>query len=128
MRPVNSSFHLSSKQMELVIIEIEVVIVYVGRKLMLDGTLSELPQKSTPSIFSSFQQTSEARCEEWVYAVVPSLISLPSWDGGTLNSRRAGSPLVRLVEGEEWWGSPSLPPLCPPLKWVKTSEIVLPPA
>ncbi|GFX86248.1 uncharacterized protein TNCV_2561301 [Trichonephila clavipes] len=27
----------------------------------------------------------------------------PSWHGDTLNSRRATSPLVRLVEGEERW-------------------------
>ncbi|GFV11951.1 uncharacterized protein TNCV_3181821 [Trichonephila clavipes] len=28
---------------------------------------------------------------------------VPSWHGGTLNSRRAANPLVRLVEGEEKW-------------------------
>ncbi|GFT07775.1 uncharacterized protein TNCV_1213781 [Trichonephila clavipes] len=28
---------------------------------------------------------------------------VPSWYGGTLNSRRAASLLVRLVEGEEKW-------------------------
>ncbi|GFV85514.1 hypothetical protein TNCV_3773381 [Trichonephila clavipes] len=32
---------------------------------------------------------------------------LPMWDrGGTLNSRREASPLVRLVEGEERWETP----------------------
>ncbi|GFS90808.1 transposable element Tcb1 transposase [Trichonephila clavipes] len=32
-----------------------------------------------------------------------------SWHGGTLNSRRATSPLVRLVEGEEIWEAPDHP-------------------
>ncbi|GFV57274.1 hypothetical protein TNCV_2822911 [Trichonephila clavipes] len=31
------------------------------------------------------------------------LLQVPAWHGGTLNSRRAASPLVRLVEGEERW-------------------------
>ncbi|GFW82381.1 uncharacterized protein TNCV_3818611 [Trichonephila clavipes] len=31
---------------------------------------------------------------------------VPSRHGGTLNSRRAASPLVRLVEGEERWEAP----------------------
>ncbi|GFS99491.1 hypothetical protein TNCV_4534591 [Trichonephila clavipes] len=31
---------------------------------------------------------------------------VPSWHGGTLDSRRASSPLVRLVEGEERWETP----------------------
>ncbi|GFW24598.1 cullin-4A [Trichonephila clavipes] len=34
---------------------------------------------------------------------------LPSRHGGTLNSRRAASPLVRLVEGEERWEAPDQP-------------------
>ncbi|GFV97307.1 uncharacterized protein TNCV_2038171 [Trichonephila clavipes] len=34
---------------------------------------------------------------------------VPSQHGGTLNSRRAGSPLVRLVEGEERWEAPDPP-------------------
>ncbi|GFW18384.1 hypothetical protein TNCV_1184121 [Trichonephila clavipes] len=29
--------------------------------------------------------------------------------GSTLNSRQAASPLVRLVEGEEWWEAPDHP-------------------
>ncbi|GFV47017.1 hypothetical protein TNCV_2699111 [Trichonephila clavipes] len=33
-----------------------------------------------------------------------------SWHGGTLNSRRATSSLVRLVEGEDRWEAPDLPP------------------
>ncbi|GFX50640.1 espin-like protein [Trichonephila clavipes] len=46
---------------------------------------------------------------------------VPSRHEGTLNSRRAASPLMRLVEGEERWrprvsslkiGIPSSPPLC----------------
>ncbi|GFW17697.1 uncharacterized protein TNCV_2652541 [Trichonephila clavipes] len=28
---------------------------------------------------------------------------VPSWHGGTLNSRRAASPLLRLAEGKERW-------------------------
>ncbi|GFU59362.1 uncharacterized protein TNCV_4198801 [Trichonephila clavipes] len=31
---------------------------------------------------------------------------VPSWHGGTLNSRPAASPLVRLVEVEEKWEAP----------------------
>ncbi|GFV43643.1 uncharacterized protein TNCV_2679441 [Trichonephila clavipes] len=34
---------------------------------------------------------------------------VPSRHGGTLNSRRAASPLVRLVEGEERWEAPDTP-------------------
>ncbi|GFV05426.1 ATP-dependent DNA helicase [Trichonephila clavipes] len=34
---------------------------------------------------------------------------VPSWHGGTLNSRRAASPLVRWVEGEERWETPDHP-------------------
>ncbi|GFX70196.1 uncharacterized protein TNCV_4616341 [Trichonephila clavipes] len=34
---------------------------------------------------------------------------VPSWHGGTLNSRRAASPLVRLVEGEDRWEAPDHP-------------------
>ncbi|GFY28383.1 uncharacterized protein TNCV_1970381 [Trichonephila clavipes] len=33
---------------------------------------------------------------------------VPWWQGGTINSRRAASPLVRLVEGEERWEAPDL--------------------
>ncbi|GFS61372.1 uncharacterized protein TNCV_3105551 [Trichonephila clavipes] len=52
-----------------------------------------------------------------------------SWHGGALNSRRAASPLVRLVEGEERWKAPD-----PPLKvfslkiGMDPSKIVLSPA
>ncbi|GFY33178.1 uncharacterized protein TNCV_1240291 [Trichonephila clavipes] len=34
---------------------------------------------------------------------------VPSRHGGTLNSRRAASPLVRLMEGEERWEAPDTP-------------------
>ncbi|GFV78964.1 uncharacterized protein TNCV_4347231 [Trichonephila clavipes] len=34
---------------------------------------------------------------------------VPSRHGGTLNSSRAASPLVRLVEGEERWDAPQQP-------------------
>ncbi|GFW85168.1 uncharacterized protein TNCV_3249081 [Trichonephila clavipes] len=33
-------------------------------------------------------------------------VAVPLWHGGTLNSRRATSPLVWLVEGEERWEAP----------------------
>ncbi|GFV42410.1 uncharacterized protein TNCV_4311401 [Trichonephila clavipes] len=42
---------------------------------------------------------------------------VPSWHWGTLNSRRAASPLVRLVEGEENWESPHHPQGVLPQKW-----------
>ncbi|GFW57837.1 uncharacterized protein TNCV_2927561 [Trichonephila clavipes] len=35
---------------------------------------------------------------------------VPLWHGGTLNNRRAASPLVRLVEGEERWEAPDHTP------------------
>ncbi|GFW09752.1 hypothetical protein TNCV_868141 [Trichonephila clavipes] len=35
---------------------------------------------------------------------------VPSRHEGTLNSRRAASPLVRLVEGDERWEAPDPPP------------------
>ncbi|GFW51990.1 uncharacterized protein TNCV_1189201 [Trichonephila clavipes] len=34
---------------------------------------------------------------------------VPSRHGGTLNTRRAASPLVRLVEGKERWEAPDQP-------------------
>ncbi|GFU53066.1 uncharacterized protein TNCV_3098501 [Trichonephila clavipes] len=35
--------------------------------------------------------------------------AVPSRHGGTLNSRRAANPFVRLVEEEERWETPTLP-------------------
>ncbi|GFV29625.1 uncharacterized protein TNCV_329911 [Trichonephila clavipes] len=37
--------------------------------------------------------------------------------GGTLNSRRAASPFVRLVEGEERWEASDHPQSILPLNW-----------
>ncbi|GFW28335.1 uncharacterized protein TNCV_4640021 [Trichonephila clavipes] len=45
---------------------------------------------------------------------------VPSWHGGTLNSRRAASPLVRLVEGEERWEAPDHLQGVLPLNWDET--------
>ncbi|GFW35772.1 hypothetical protein TNCV_4436191 [Trichonephila clavipes] len=44
---------------------------------------------------------------------------VPLWHGGTLNSRRATSPLVRLVARDERWETPDPPPGCSPskLRW-----------
>ncbi|GFS83938.1 uncharacterized protein TNCV_2363681 [Trichonephila clavipes] len=42
---------------------------------------------------------------------------VPAWHGGTLNSRRAASPLVRLVEGEERWVASYHPQSVLPLNW-----------
>ncbi|GFV70050.1 uncharacterized protein TNCV_2585631 [Trichonephila clavipes] len=42
---------------------------------------------------------------------------VPARDGGTLNSRRAASLLVRLVEGEERWESSDHPQSVLPLNW-----------
>ncbi|GFW54945.1 hypothetical protein TNCV_2785601 [Trichonephila clavipes] len=44
---------------------------------------------------------------------------VPSRHGGTLNSRRAASLLVRLVAGDERWKAPNPPPGCslPKLGW-----------
>ncbi|GFU59263.1 uncharacterized protein TNCV_4197871 [Trichonephila clavipes] len=38
---------------------------------------------------------------------------VPSWHGGTLNSHRARSPLLRLVKGEKWWEALDNPILLP---------------
>ncbi|GFY03262.1 hypothetical protein TNCV_1172221 [Trichonephila clavipes] len=40
-----------------------------------------------------------------------------SWHGGTPNNRRAASPLMRLVAGDERWEAPDLPPVCSPSKF-----------
>ncbi|GFV25899.1 hypothetical protein TNCV_3868661 [Trichonephila clavipes] len=51
---------------------------------------------------------------------------VPLRHGGTLNSRRAASPLVWLVEGVERWEAPDHPQMS--LKFgVETSQIVLSP-
>ncbi|GFV42299.1 uncharacterized protein TNCV_3165301 [Trichonephila clavipes] len=42
--------------------------------------------------------------------------------GGTLNSRRAASPLVVLVEGEERWEAPGHPQGILPLNWDVTEQ------
>ncbi|GFW94387.1 uncharacterized protein TNCV_1433221 [Trichonephila clavipes] len=42
---------------------------------------------------------------------------VPLRHGGTLNSRRAASPLVRLVEGEERWEAPDQPQGVLPQNW-----------
>ncbi|GFW91660.1 uncharacterized protein TNCV_4500791 [Trichonephila clavipes] len=41
----------------------------------------------------------------------------PTRHGGTLNSRRAASPLVRLVEGEQRWEAFGPPQSVLPLNW-----------
>ncbi|GFW37067.1 uncharacterized protein TNCV_5019651 [Trichonephila clavipes] len=45
---------------------------------------------------------------------------VPSRHGGTLNSHRAASPLVRLVEGEERWEEPDHPQVVLPQNWGET--------
>ncbi|GFY16793.1 uncharacterized protein TNCV_4337941 [Trichonephila clavipes] len=45
---------------------------------------------------------------------------VPSGHGSTLNSRRAASPLVRLVEGEERWEAPDHPQGVLPQNWGET--------
>ncbi|GFX72187.1 uncharacterized protein TNCV_1954631 [Trichonephila clavipes] len=42
---------------------------------------------------------------------------VPARHGGTLNSRRAASPLVRLVEGEERWEASDHPQSVLSLNW-----------
>ncbi|GFU86341.1 uncharacterized protein TNCV_2116941 [Trichonephila clavipes] len=43
--------------------------------------------------------------------------------GGTLNSRRAAGPLVRLVEGEERWKASDHPQSVLPLNWGRSKPI-----
>ncbi|GFT28619.1 uncharacterized protein TNCV_4832091 [Trichonephila clavipes] len=47
---------------------------------------------------------------------------VPLWHGGTLNSRRAASPLVWLMEGEERWKAPDHPQGYLPLNWGGTEQ------
>ncbi|GFV56396.1 uncharacterized protein TNCV_855491 [Trichonephila clavipes] len=47
---------------------------------------------------------------------------VPSRQGGTLNSRRAASPLVRLVEEEERWEAPDHPQGVLPQNWGGTEQ------
>ncbi|GFU79514.1 uncharacterized protein TNCV_2915741 [Trichonephila clavipes] len=42
---------------------------------------------------------------------------VPARHGGTLNSRRAASPFVRLAEGEERWEASDHPQSVLPLNW-----------
>ncbi|GFV61921.1 hypothetical protein TNCV_4107251 [Trichonephila clavipes] len=53
---------------------------------------------------------------------------VPSRHGGTISSRRAASPLARLVEEEERWVAPDLPQVSSLKIGVETSQIVLLPA
>ncbi|GFT28826.1 uncharacterized protein TNCV_3585431 [Trichonephila clavipes] len=43
-----------------------------------------------------------------------------AWHGGTLNSRRAASRFVKLVEGEERWEAPNHPQGVLSLNWGET--------
>ncbi|GFV49879.1 uncharacterized protein TNCV_1391611 [Trichonephila clavipes] len=52
---------------------------------------------------------------------------VPSRHGGSLNSRRAASPLVWLVEGEEEWEASDHPQSILPLNWGGPSQIILSP-
>ncbi|GFS72346.1 uncharacterized protein TNCV_1827471 [Trichonephila clavipes] len=47
---------------------------------------------------------------------------VPLQHGGTLNNRRAASPLVWLVEGEERWEAPDHPQGFLPLNWGGTEQ------
>ncbi|GFV68891.1 uncharacterized protein TNCV_1985551 [Trichonephila clavipes] len=42
---------------------------------------------------------------------------VPARHGGTLNSRRTASPLVRLVEGDDRWEASDRPQSVLPLNW-----------
>ncbi|GFW04665.1 hypothetical protein TNCV_3897171 [Trichonephila clavipes] len=55
---------------------------------------------------------------------IPGIV--PSWHGGTINSRRAASPLVWLVE--ERWETPDHPQVSSLKIGVETNQIVLSPA
>ncbi|GFV32460.1 uncharacterized protein TNCV_1677461 [Trichonephila clavipes] len=47
---------------------------------------------------------------------------VPLWHGGTLKSRRAASPLMWLVEGEERWEAPGHPQGFLSLNWGGTEQ------
>ncbi|GFW84670.1 hypothetical protein TNCV_2597151 [Trichonephila clavipes] len=54
----------------------------------------------------------------------PDLAHMPSHHGGTINSRRAANPLVRLVVGDERLEAPEPTPRCYPstLGWNRTKS------
>ncbi|GFY35583.1 uncharacterized protein TNCV_196831 [Trichonephila clavipes] len=47
---------------------------------------------------------------------------VPLRHGGTLNSRRAASPLMWLVKGEDRWETPGHPQVFLPLNWSGTEQ------
>ncbi|GFX85521.1 uncharacterized protein TNCV_3716931 [Trichonephila clavipes] len=47
---------------------------------------------------------------------------VPLWHGGTLNSHRAASPLVWVVEGEDRWEAPGHHQGFLPLNWSGTEQ------
>ncbi|GFV57053.1 uncharacterized protein TNCV_2931761 [Trichonephila clavipes] len=47
---------------------------------------------------------------------------VPSRQGSTLNNRRASSPLVRLMEKEEWWEASDHPQGVLPQNWGRTKQ------
>ncbi|GFT15106.1 uncharacterized protein TNCV_4316771 [Trichonephila clavipes] len=47
---------------------------------------------------------------------------VPLQHGGTLNYRRAASPLVRLAEGEDRWEAPDFPQGFLPQNWGGTEQ------
>ncbi|GFW81773.1 uncharacterized protein TNCV_2884471 [Trichonephila clavipes] len=61
-----------------------------------------------------------SRCPGVELLTKRSASSVLSRHGGTLNSRRAASPLVRLVEGEERWEAPDHFQGVLPLNWGET--------
>ncbi|GFX09324.1 hypothetical protein TNCV_1887371 [Trichonephila clavipes] len=56
------------------------------------------------------------------------IVLLQQGEGDTLNSRRAASPVLRLVEREEMWEVPDSSSVCFLKIGVEPSQIVLPPA
>ncbi|GFU61960.1 hypothetical protein TNCV_4022451 [Trichonephila clavipes] len=76
-----------------------------------------------------------ALLEEWnsipqslIYNLIASMANSALAALGTLNSRRAASPLVRLVEGEKRWEDPDTSWVFSLKIGVEPSKIVLPPA
>ncbi|GFY27201.1 uncharacterized protein TNCV_2068221 [Trichonephila clavipes] len=90
-------------------------------------TFKDLPSSSSASSYdylmhlSDLPLPSERRAIHLIsyYTVV---VGVPLRHGGTLNSRRAASPLVWLVEGKERWEAPDLPQGFLPLNWGGTEQ------
>ncbi|GFW50863.1 uncharacterized protein TNCV_3591451 [Trichonephila clavipes] len=84
------------------------------------------PPSSVTELKRALQEAWNRLCPQLIHNLIASMVNccevclavrVPARHGGTLNSRRTASPLVRLVEGEERWESSDHPQSVLPLNW-----------